>query len=376
MKVAVFSRYPNNSKHPKGGIESVTVVLVKALANLADLDVHVVTLERDRLKSVVEEDGDVKIHRLPGSHWPEILDIHIGPGRHRLVSYIAYIKPDVLHLHETYGLALGNFPTPHVFTIHGFDHANLVADSAKYAWIRSPLWKYVERRGLSMQKHIISITPYVRKMIEPLNSANIYDIDNPVDERFFKIESRPEPGRILCSGWINERKNTLGSVEAFARIATRYPDAKLVIAGQAKEAKYFDRVKQYIEQNGLDDRIKILGHINHIQMVEELAKTSVFLLPSRQENAPMAIAEAMAAGLPVIVSNRCGMPYMVEEGKTGFLIDPESTEQIADRLNELLDSEQLCQKMGLAGHDLAIKRFHPQAVAKKTRDVYRKICGI
>ena len=49
-------------------------------------------------------------------------------------------------------------------------------------------------------------------MIEPLTKAKIYDIDNPVDEKFFNIKRRPEVGRILCVGWINERKNTLGSV--------------------------------------------------------------------------------------------------------------------------------------------------------------------
>jgi len=87
----------------------------------------------------------------------------------------------------------------------------------------------------------------------------------------------------------------------------------------------------------------------------------------------MAIAEAMAAGVPVIVSNRCGMPYMVDEGRTGFLIDPESTEQIADRLAKLVGSPPLCQQMGHAGHQVALTRFHPHAVAEKTVAVYRQV---
>ena len=88
----------------------------------------------------------------------------------------------------------------------------------------------------------------------------------------------------------------------------------------------------------------------------------------------MAIAEAMAAGIPVIASNRCGMPYMIEEGQTGFLIDPESTEQIVQRLTQLVGSQQLCQQMGQAGHQTAIERFHPNAVALRTKAVYEKIC--
>jgi len=373
LKVAIFSRYPSDSEHPRGGVESVAVVLVKALAQLGDLDVHVVTLEKTRTQVARERHGDITVHRLPGSHWPQMLDIFAGPGRRCLVNYVMSLRPDVLHTHETYGLALGSISIPHVFTVHGFDHANLVADSAKHAWLRSRLWKYAERRGLSSQKHIISITPYVRAMIEANTSANIYDIDNPVDERFFEIPRHPEPGRILCVGWINERKNTLGSIEAFSRIAGSYPSARLVIAGAPKEQEYFSLIKQSIHRHAIEDRVEMPGHINHVDLKQELARASVFLLPSRQENSPMAIAEAMAAGIPAIASNRCGMPYMIQEGRTGFLVDPESTEQIADRLARLMDSEEVCQDMGQAARRVAIDRFHPRTVAEKTRAVYRRI---
>jgi len=375
MRVAIFSRYPGDSEHPRGGVEAVTVVLVKALAQLGDLDVHVITLERCREEPAVERDSKVTVHRLPRPSWPEVIDIFVGPGRRRLMRYLEELKPDVLHTHETYGLALGSISIPHVFTVHGFDHANLVADSARHAWLRSRLWRHAERRGLSNQKHIISITPYVRTMIESQTKAQIYDIDNPVDERFFQIERRPEPGRILCVGWINERKNTLGSVEAFARIAGRFPDARLVIAGEAQDSEYSGRVRRSIEQHGVGSQTEMLGHINHAQLMEELGKASVFLLPSRQENAPMAIAEAMAAGIPIIAANRCGMPYMVAEGRTGFLIDPASTGQIADRLARLIGSQSLSQQMGQAGRQLALERFHPRVVAEKTRAVYKRICA-
>ena len=370
MKIAVLSRYPSDSRCPRGGVESVTVVLVRALAQLDDLDVHIVTLERERTKVAIEQDGAVTVHRLPGSHWPQILDILAGPGKKQLVSYITNINPDVLHTHETYGLGFGGISIPHVFTVHGFDHANLVADSAKFSWIRSRLWKRVERRGLAKQRHIISIASYVREMIEPQTDASIYDIDNPVDERFFEIAHGPEHGRILCVGWINERKNTLGAVEAFANIVSHYAKAKLVIAGEPKKAEYFNRVKQSIEQYGIGDKVELMGHINHAQLGHELARASVFLLPSRQENSPMAIAEAMAAGVPVVTSNRCGMPYMVRDGESGFLVDPNNPDDIARRLGQLLKNDELRRSMGAKGREIALDRFHPAKVAARTREVY------
>jgi glycosyltransferase involved in cell wall biosynthesis len=207
-------------------------------------------------------------------------------------------------------------------------------------------------------------------MIEPQTDASIYDIDNPVDERFFKIVHRPELGRILYVGWINERKNTLGAVEAFANVASHYVEAKLIIAGEPKETEYFNRVKQSIEQHGIVEKVELSGHIDHAQLEWELARASVFLLPSRQENSPMAIAEAMAAGVPVIASNRCGMPYMVRDGESGFLVDPNNPHDISQRLGQLLKDDELRRSMGAKGREIALDRFHPAKVAVRTRDVY------
>ena len=137
-----------------------------------------------------------------------------------------------------------------------------------------------------------------------------------------------------------------------------------LVVGQAREQDYFNRIKHAIRQNKVSDNVELLGHINHFQLARELEKASVFLLPSRQENSPMAIAEAMAAGVPVVVSDRCGMPYMVEEGKTGYLVNPESTKNIADCLAKLLESGQLCRQMGHEGRQSAMKRFHPKTVAE------------
>ena len=88
----------------------------------------------------------------------------------------------------------------------------------------------------------------------------------------------------------------------------------------------------------------------------------------------MAIAEAMAVGLPVIASNRCGMPYMVSEGQSGFLIEPDDHAQIADRLMQVLGNPGLRRQMGEEGRRIAMARFYPDAVARQTQAVYEKTC--
>ena len=375
MKVAIFSRYPSNPDTPRGGVEAVTAVLVRALAEAGQLDLHVVTLEPGRRQGTIESRDGVTIHRLVGSRWPQIADVLAGPGKSRLIKCLLSLRPDVIHAHETHGLALGELPVPCVFTIHGFDHENLLADAAWLGRLRSRLWRLVQRRGLTRQRHIISITPYVRRLIEPLTRAKIYDIDNPVDERFFAVRRAAGPPRVLCVGWLNNRKNPLGAVAAFALAVRRGTKGRLVFAGAAKTRQYHDRLLSCIRSHGLSDRVELLGHVSRDRLLAELGRAGVFLLPSRQENSPMAIAEALAAGVPVIASDRCGMPYMVEHWRTGFLVDPEDTRAIAARIQQLLTNSDLRQRMSKQARRTARARWHPRTVAAKTIEVYRAAIG-
>lgn len=377
MKVVLFSRYPGSFGLPKGGVESVTVILARALAKMADLDVHLITLEKGLTEEITEQDGKVTIHRLAASSWPQILDIHAGPGRKRLLAKIRHLKPDIVHSHETFGLTMGNFEIPHVFTVHGFDHANIPAEGRSFAGIRSLLWKYVEGRGLGQQQTIISISPYVRGMIEQYApQATIHEIDNPVDDRYFSItpdRQEKENKRVLILGWINERKNTLGAVRAMAHAIHSGAKGTLAVAGEAKLTSYKELLLREIGELGIQDHVEFLDHINREQLERELRRTSILLLPSLQENAPMAISEAMAASIPVVTSNRCGMPYMVADGESGFLVDPTNSVQIGERLKELLFSPELCRKMGDRGREIALARFHSDVVAAKTRAVYENV---
>lgn len=377
MRVVLFSRYPRFFDLPKGGVESVTVILARALARRADLDVHLMTLEKGLFEEMVEEDGKVTIHRMVASSWPQVVDIHAGPGRRRLLNKIRQLKPDLVHSHETFGLAMRHLEIPHVFTVHGFDHANIPAEGRTFAGIRSLVWKYAEYRGLGRQKAIISISPYVRKMIEKYASrAAIYDIDNPVDDRYFDIHAENHDStenRVLILGWINERKNTLGAVRAMAHAIQSGADGTLVVAGEAKNTSYYDIIIQEISRLDIRDHVEFLGHISRDQLNEELRRTRILLLPSLQENAPMAIAEAMAASIPVVTSNRCGMPYMVDNGESGYLVDPLDSIQIGERLKELLLCPELCRRMGAKGRQIALARFHPDVVAAKTWKVYESL---
>jgi glycosyltransferase involved in cell wall biosynthesis len=372
MKILFVSRYPERTDQPRGGVESVTVMLAEALAALDATEVHVLTLEHSTRERRSTNFGPVHVHRLPRSSWPMILDIHAGPGRRQLATVIDELAPDVVHFHETWGLGCVPTRCPQLFTVHGFDSANLPADAAKFSTVRSMIWRWAEKRGFAKTRHIVSISPYVTQQIRPHTSATIDEIENPVDRRFFEVQRREKPGRVLCVGWISARKNTLGSLRAFHRAFQLGAAQELIIGGTASDQEYLAMVKSEIARHGLDKQVHLVGQLNHHQLREELACASVLLLPSLQENAPMAVSEAMAAGVPVITSNRCGMPYMVEDGGSGFLVDPLRESQIADRLLQVLGDDALRSAMAVRSREIARARFHPSEVACKTMAAYER----
>lgn len=89
----------------------------------------------------------------------------------------------------------------------------------------------------------------------------------------------------------------------------------------------------------------------------------------------MIVMEAMAAGVPVIASNICGLPYMVDDEKTGYLVDPADEEMIVHRLSLLLSNSNLAMEFGRRAREVALCRFHVNVIASKTMEVYLEVLG-
>ena len=370
MKVAVATWFPADPHRPSGGVEAASVNLVRHLAGLDGLEVHVVTMDRGLGAPATAEWEGATVHRLP---WAgnRMLTNATGPGRRQVQEYLHHLRPDVVHAHDTYGIMVQGLAMPRVFTIHGFIHADTLVAGGRGACVRSWLWKRVEYSAWADQPHIISISPYVRERLGGIARGVIHDIDNPIAERYFNVEREEQPGTIFSAGAICPRKNTLGLVEAVGRLAEQAADVRLRLAGSG-EGGYLARVKRRVEEMGLGGRVELLGGLSQDELLVELTTASVFALVSLEENSPMAIEEAMAAGVPVVTSNRCGMPYMVRDGESGFLVDPEDPDDIAWRVGQLLDDADLRRRMGAKGREIAVDRFHPDKVARRTLEVYRR----
>lgn len=369
LRLAVATSFPADPTRPHGGVQAVCVNLVRALARFEDLDVHVVTTDPACPAPVTTSWQGATIHRLPW-HGKHVLTHATGPDRQRLAAYLLDLAPDVIHAHDFYGIMTQGLPLPRVFTIHGFIHADTLYAAERFARLRAWFWKRAETACWAEQPHIISISPYVREYLKGLTTATIHDIDNPIDARCFQVPRSEQPQTIFSAALVCPRKNTLGLLQAFALLAGDLPQARLRLAGAFIDPSYEHRVRAFIDGGSLASRVDLLGPVDTDRIREELGKASVFALVSLEEGAPMGVAEAMAAGVPVVTSNRCGMPYMVRDGESGYLVDPTDPHDTADRLRTLLADDTLREQMGCTGRLIAQDRFHPDRVAVRTRQVY------
>jgi glycosyltransferase involved in cell wall biosynthesis len=375
-KVAFVTAFPADVSTPHGGVESVSVNLVDALMDFDDLDLHVVTTQpRGSALPATSAWKRATIHRLPQRAGRILVDA-IGPGRRQMREFLTKLAPDVVHAHDVYGLMVKGLDLPRIQTIHGFIYGDTLVAAQPLARIRSWAWKRVETAGWADQPHIIAISPYVRERLTGIARGTIHDIENPIARSFFDVRRVEREPTVFSAAVISQRKNTLALVDAFARLVREGRSVRLRLAGPVVEPPYGERVDRRIRELGLEGRIDRLGAIGSDEVRRELSRATVFALVSLEENAPLGIEEAMAAGVPVVTSNRCGMPYMVRHGETGYLVDPLDASDIARRLALVLDDGDRRRRMSEAARRAALERFHPASVAARTRRVYEEAMGV
>ena len=374
MRVAIVTQYPQDPTRPRGGVEAVSVTLVRALAACDDLEIHVVTTDPECDRPRRTELEGVTLHRLPRRGRFTLVDA-VRDGRQAVTRHLLQLAPDVVHAHDTYGLMVRGLPIPRVLTIHGFIHGDTLVAGGRLAWMRSQLWRWIETSGWADQPHIVSISPYVRERLGGIARGVIHDIENPIADSFFEVERREAPGTVFSAALIEPRKNTLALVEAVARLRDSGVPVELCLAGSVAHPAYGRAVERLVATRGLEGTVNFKGGLPRSGVMQELARASVFALTSLEENAPLGVAEALAVGVPVVTSNRCGMPYMVRHGETGFLVDPLAPDDIARRLERILTDEALRRAMSRRARQDARERFHPAMVARRTRDLYHEMVG-
>ena len=160
-------------------------------------------------------------------------------------------------------------------------------------------------------------------------------------------------------------------LKALRELATRRSDFVLVVAGEGTTS-YKREVAGLIREHGHEDRTILLGFVNGDEKWSILNEADIYVLPSHHENFPVAVVEALASGLPVVISNRVMLHQEIENAGAGLVTSLEPTE-VAAATETLLESNNLRMRMGAAGEALVRERYDWDVVADKTIDVYNNI---
>lgn len=170
-----------------------------------------------------------------------------------------------------------------------------------------------------------------------------------------------EGSEIVYAGVLIPRKGIHHLIAAFHRIASEVQEAQLILIGKPINPEYADQLRRMVIQNGLEGRVEFIGEVDQIELARRMARARVVVLPSLSEGLGRVVFEAMATGTPVIGSRVDGIPEMVEDGKTGFLVPPGDEEALAQRLRWVLEHPEEAEEMGRRAREFARSFFSAEA---------------
>lgn len=166
--------------------------------------------------------------------------------------------------------------------------------------------------------------------------------------------------RILTIGRFVEKKGLEYGIRAVAKVLKNYPDIDYQIVG---DGILRDELSQLIKQLNLVGHVQLLGWKAHAEVAKLMANADIFLAPSvtandgDQEGIPVVLMEALAQGLPVVSTLHSGIPELVQDGQSGFLVPERDAEAIAQKLRYLCQYPEKSVEMGKIGRDW-VERYH------------------
>lgn len=275
---------------------------------------------------------------------------------------------DVVHAIKDYPhnlvalLAARMAKKPCVATAHGTYSVQPLLDPRHAALSR---WTY---RRLDA---FVAVSRYTgKKMLElagpdVLDEKRLHVIPNAVDtaplEKRREIGARPWHGMryTLGIGELKERKGHHLALAAFARVAREHPTLHHFLVGNVAPDDYARGLVRFVEEQGLKERVHFLGNVTEDEKVDLLQRASVFLhAPVRAadggfEGFGIVYLEAAACGVPSIGTKDCGAEDAIDDGVTGFLVEP-AVEPLAAALGRLLADEDLRKRLGNAARQRAV----------------------
>jgi glycosyltransferase involved in cell wall biosynthesis len=376
MKIAILTT--DNREHYKQYAKTspyfgtAPEALLQGFAQLSDVEVHVLSCTRVPMQSPQKLAPNIYFHSLlvPGIGW--MSSLYLGCIR-AVRRKLREIQPDIVHGQGTerdcaISAVCSGFPN--VLTIHGNMRLIAQVNSARpfsFLWLAAQLEKLTVPRS----RGVVCITHYTEEAVRDL-ARRTWVTPNAVDASFYDVQARPpteKPPRILCVGHICLRKNQNAFIRALDSLAGRR-QFELLFLGSATAGRAYDdeflrlvRERPWCQYGGVADRDKVK---------ECLREATALALPSLEDNCPMVVLEAMAAGVLVMAAQVGGLPDLIEEGKTGFFFDPTDARSMSGALEKAFQDDSSTRALAARAKQEALARFHPKVIATRHVKIYEE----
>jgi glycosyltransferase involved in cell wall biosynthesis len=377
LKIILFGNLPLDLNKIKGGVESVCLNLLDGFAPFKEVEICFISFEKDiKQISILQYSTNCTIHYLPYKYPKyEILDYILN--RKVLKKLIQRIQPDIIHIQGAAPSLLRFFNySKHniVVTQHG-----IMSEEIKYNKGLKKKAKFffkvlVEKYYFPTFQNLVFISRYNFSLFPATHKHQYAFINNPVNGIFFNNESiLGNSHQLIYIGWISRLKNVLLILNALNLLKNKNINYSLNIVGEFKEDLYKQQVIKFINEHELNGQVIFKGQLTQEQVKTELDNSSIFILPSLQENLPVSIAEAMARSKIVIASDVGAISEMFEDGISGFLIPPNDYNKLADKLEFLYFNKEIAIEVAKKAHVNASEKYKPELIAKKTLDFYSHV---
>lgn len=286
----------------------------------------------------------------------EIGWLHAGRWLER---FIGRFQPDAVFAHhsavngflaarlrERYGL-------PYVVTDHDFGE---IASCERWP-ARRKLFEYVIRGASTMVAVSRRMEATMRRLFPQANTRTVYNGTDPIPAACWRQDRPPElHGRtaLFSCGAFYHRKGFPLLIDAYTKVARRFPNSVLRIAGDGAERLL---VEQRIARHGLEGQVQLVGKVPHARVLQEMVWADAFVLAGWDEPFATVFLEAMSAGKPIVFASDGGIAEVAENEVHGLAVPPRDTEALAAALERLLRHPEGRLRMGAAAKALFESRL-------------------
>lgn len=386
-----------------GGVGTYIVELVRHLPK--DVDVHVVTPMREGFgeEKVSTSDYDFSEYFRDNIHIHFVCkatdtffynaSFQLACSKH-VPKLVKKEDIDLIHVgHHMSGLllALKELNIPTVTTVH--NTIQLQRDGTKMSGVKFwdlelnekatfltyPFLRLAEILYFSKARYYITVSEWMKQRLRnqypKMNHSPISVVHNSVDTKLFSPSTERKPLKgdlVLFTGRIIAAKGIKYLVEAIPEVLREYPETFFMFIGAGNSLPYRRRLKNI----GVSERnFAFLGYLKERnELVQYYRACSVYAAPTTLwENLPIRVLEAMACGAPVVASNVCAIPEVIDNCVNGILIPPSSVHELTNAICCLLGDSNFRRKIGDNARKTMLEKFDCDVHAIRTAEVYKRI---